>query len=184
MIQFDFARTDDDFRQILALQKANLKQRISSEEAKQEGFVTVDHTFEVLQKMNSPHPHIVARDGDKIVAYALVMLSQMATEIPILFGMFEQINSTPYKNAYLKDLNYFVMGQICIAKEYRGQGVFQGLYQKLDEAMKNHFAYIITLISLHNPRSCKAHQKVGFEIIKNYQTDYGDDVIIVMKKTE
>ena len=31
----------------------------------------------------------------------------------------------------LTKLNYFIMGQVCIAKGYRGQGVFRELYSFL-----------------------------------------------------
>lgn len=168
MISFDITRSDLDLLDILALQKANLSSLISPEEASKEGFVTVEHNFELLKKMNSPYPHIVARDGQNIVAYALVMLKEIQTDIPILKPLFEVINQISYDGKVLEDCPFFVMGQVCIDKLYRGRGLFQGMYEEMRNRMKSDFDYIITEISALNQRSLRAHLRVGFEIVHEH----------------
>jgi L-amino acid N-acyltransferase YncA len=61
------------------------------------------------------------------------------------------------------------MGQICIDKNYRGKGVFNNLYQHHKKIYQTKFDLLITEISTHNPRSQKAHEKVGFKTIHNYK---------------
>lgn len=168
-ITYTQAKTTDELQQILALQAANLPQNISETELKKEGFVTVHHNFELLEAMNYPFPHIIAKDGDQVVAYALVMLRKFADKIPVLTSMFEMINESTFKEKSVNDSTYFAMGQVCIHKDYRGKGLFQNLYKTMQQHYSNDFQYIITEIAARNPRSLRAHSKVGFEDLKVFK---------------
>lgn len=165
-IIFTQAKTRDDLRQILALQTANLPQNISKSELAKEGFVTVQHSLELLEAMNQPYAHVIAKDGEKVIAYALVMLRNFADKIPVLVSMFNMINQSVYNHQSVSDSTYFAMGQVCIDKTYRGKGIFQKLYQTMQQHYSNDFQYLITEIAARNPRSLKAHAKVGFEDLK------------------
>mgnify|MGYP000294817886 CR=1 FL=1 len=55
------------------------------------------------------------------------------------------------------------MGQICIAKEYRGSGVFRGLYQNMQRFIKGSYEAIITEVDIRNTRSMNAHKAIGFK---------------------
>jgi predicted GNAT superfamily acetyltransferase len=72
------------------------------------------------------------------------------------------------------------MGQVCIAKGYRGQGIFQGLYQEMANQLEPHFEYIITEVSKRNPRSIRAHEKVGFLNVREYTSDDGEEWVILL----
>ncbi len=179
MIHYTTANTTNDLQQILELQKSNLPISISTDERKAEGFVTVQHDIAILTAMNRPHPHIIAKDGDSVVGYTLVMLRSFDTHIPVLVPMFEQINGIAYKGEHLEAVNYFVMGQVCIQKNYRSKGIFKGLYNALKNQMSPHFKYVITEVSSRNPRSIRAHEKVGFQTILTYQTQLEEWLILL-----
>lgn len=174
------ASTDQHLHQILALQKINLPKALSEEERKQEGFVTVDHDFDTLKKMNSPYPHVIAFADEAVVAYALVMLRSMEQEVEILQPMFEKINQINYNSIPLQDSKYFVMGQVCVAKEHRSTGVFYKMYDYMKEVMKQDFEYVITEVSDHNTRSLKAHSKQGFKTILRYTAPDGHPWQIIL----
>ena len=178
MITYNTSNTDSDLQQILNLQFKNLPKNISSQEAISQGFVTVHHDFDLLKKMNRPYPHIVARDEEKTIGYTLVMLRSFEKETPVLIPMFEQINSTLYKGKKLGEAKYFIMGQVCIDKAYRGQGIFKGLYGELKKRMSPHFDYIITEVATRNSRSMRAHEKIGFENIHQYKA--GEEWVILL----
>lgn len=178
MIDFNTAKTDQDLHQILDLQSRNLPTNISETEAQSEGFVTVHHDFELLKRMNEPYPHIIARDEGQIIGYALVMLRSFQQDIPVLVPMFQEIDETFYKGEKLGEANYFVMGQVCIGRSYRGQGVFAGLYREMQMQMRPHFDYIITEVDKCNARSLRAHEKVGFEKVQEYRS--GVDWVILL----
>jgi predicted GNAT family N-acyltransferase len=170
-ITYEKANHSTDLEQILALQKANLKENISIEEASKEGFVTVKHDFETLALMNQSNQHILAKDGDKLVGYALLMERSMAKKVPVLVPMFNLIDASTYQSELLKNKQYVVMGQVCIHKDYRGKGIFKGLFEKFQQVYATKFDYLITEISASNIRSQKAHQKVGFELISIHQDE-------------
>ena len=179
MIQYCTAESPQDLWQILELQAENLPNCLDEHEMKSQGFVTVKHDAQLLEEMNSQHQHIIAKDGDRVIGFALIMLQEFGDKIPVLVPMFQLIDQLSYKEKALNKSNYFVMGQICIDKAYRGQGVFRGLYQTLREHMSPHFEVVVTEIATRNNRSLRAHEKVGFEPIKRYTAD-GEEWDIVV----
>lgn len=168
MIHFTTVSNQLELEGILSLQAKNLPTNISEKEAKEQGFVTVQHDLELLSAMNHPYPHIIAKKNDHVVGYTLVMLPAFGNAIPILRPMFEKIDTLRFKNKPLMDTNYFVMGQVCVDKTCRRQGVFSGLYQQMKEEMSSKFDCIITEVATRNIRSMNAHQHVGFEVINIY----------------
>lgn len=180
MIRFTTATTDKELQQILALQKLNLPTTITTEELKKEGFVTVHHDLDLLREMNEPFPHILAKVDPDVVGYALVMLKRLKNRIPILIPMFQQVDALTFQNQALNEVDYFVMGQVCIQKGHRGKGIFQGLYEKMKEEMSLSFSYVITEVATRNVRSMRAHEKVGFQILKIYQGAEGEEWAILI----
>lgn len=180
-IHFTTAQTDQDLHQILALQKENRPRNLTSEEVKAQGFVTVEHDFSLLKKMNSPYPHIIAKADNQVVAYALVMLSALRKDIPVLVLMFEKIDGLMIDGKPMNDFSYFVMGQVCVAKSCRGQGVFGGLYRKMAEEMRSDFDYIITEIATRNSRSMRAHEREGFKILLEFEDGQEEWAIVGLK---
>lgn len=170
MIQYTTAASQKDIQQILELQWINLPKNISTSEAKDQGFVTVHHDIDILMAMNEKFQHVIAKDKEKVIGYTLVMLPEFGNQIPVLTSMFDKINQLTYNGNALKKITYFVMGQVCVDKNYRGQGVFHGLYQKMKIEMSNHFDCIVTEIATRNTRSMRAHEKVGFDTINIYST--------------
>lgn len=182
MITYGTSNHENELKGILELQKKNLSQNISIEELRSQGFVTVEHDLDLLSRMNTPFQHVIAKDGETVIGYALVMLRKWKKEIPVLVDMFDQIDSVEYQQKILGQARYFIMGQICIDKAYRGQGIFAGLYQEIQKRMKDDFDYIITEIASRNHRSLRAHQKVGFKTIKTYQIGNEEEWVLVLKK--
>ena len=177
-VQFTTAQTPKDLEQILALQSINLPVNISKEEATKQGFVTVHHNYDLLAAMNQPYPHIIAKAADAVVGYALVMLPSFSDQVEVLKPMFQTINSLTYLDQPLNQMTYFVMGQVCVAKDFRGQQVFSDLYQKMKTEMSSHFDCIVTEIATRNTRSIRAHEKVGFETIHIYEDETEEWAIV------
>lgn len=165
MITYKRVSSDEQLQQILAIQKRALKANVSVEEQEKEGYITVPHTFTLLKTMNNASPHILAMDGDRVAAYALVMPRSFQKLMPILIPMFET------GDRLLPGRNYLAMGQICIDKPYRGQGVFQGLYEFYKSELSHTYDCLFTEVATSNIRSLKAHQKVGFKILETQTTD-------------
>ncbi|MEW7278778.1 GNAT family N-acetyltransferase [Aquimarina sp. 2201CG1-2-11] len=151
-------------KQILHLQQSNLPVSISESEKQKEGFLTVKHDLTILAKMNSVQQHIIAKNEDKVIGYALCMTKDFKNDIPVLEPMFVQVD-----NVIDVSTSYITMGQICVDKEYRRQGVFRGLYQKMKEQLKGKYDLLITEVDADNLRSLQAHYAVGFEKLTTYE---------------
>ena len=175
-IHISLATTDDDLKQILHLQALNHKSNLSPEQALKNGFVTVRHTESLLKTICQPYHHIIAKLDDKVVGYALVMLSRYSNLVPELQMMDDLLNKLYYTNKPMRTFKYVIMGQICIAEEVRGKRVFDDLYGYMSTYLKNHFDFIITEVAERNQRSMKAHQRVGFHTIHTYHEESIDEV--------
>ena len=161
-------KSEDDLRGILALQQKNLKKNLTPEQIQSQGFLTVEHKLSVLKAMNDAQPSIIVKVGNRVVAYCLAMLPQFRNDVPELIALFDTIDEIDYESQTLKDFKYVVMGQVCVGEGYRGMGFFDGMYQKLREELSAKFELCVTDISTNNTRSLKAHARVGFIPVKDF----------------
>lgn len=139
--------TDDELFQIHCLNRKNLKQYLDKNIREQEGFVTWLYSLDLLKKMHQLSPGIVVKNGNNVVAYALTTLKEAQIFHRDLEIMFENLQSVSYKTKPLPFYNFYCMGQICIAKEYRGKGLVNLLYQKHREIYGSQYDFILTEIS-------------------------------------
>jgi hypothetical protein len=171
MIQITTITSDTEIIQLLDLQQLNLPKNISKEVALEQGFVTVQHNFELLRAMNEAIPQVIAKKDDRVVGYALVMLPNFADLIPVLQPMFHLFSSIDYGEKKVSDYKYYVMGQVCIAEECRGLGVFDALYHKHRDLYSTDYQVCITEIAKRNTRSTRAHERIGFKTIHTFQDE-------------
>ena len=168
MVEIRIAASQKDIQGILDLQLANHKSMVSADDAISQGFLTVLHTQELLEKMVKNEPQIIAVLDDKVVGYALAQPKGMRNDITALIPMFDLFDSLHFQGYSLKDIPYIVMGQVCVGAVCRGQGVFDRLYYGLRDALSDRYPFILTEIATRNTRSRKAHARVGFEDIHIY----------------
>ena len=182
MTAFNYKRvtTELELHQILQLQEQNAKDILSESEKTIEGFVSVKHSFKLLKQMNTACPHVVALDNDKVVGYALCMLRLFRDSIPSLIPMFNHTDIVLNKKN-LSHLSYLVMGQVCIDKAYRKQGVFRGLYNYFKTSLINEYDAVITEVNTKNTRSFEAHKAVGFQLLDTHKEDNENWNLIIWK---
>ena len=165
MIVYAQTSSKTELLQILELQQKNLPKKLTDDEKQREGFITVEHDFETLYNMHKVHPHIIAKDNETVVGYALSMSTAFKDVIPVLIPMFVEIEKLKIEQ------NFIVMGQVCVDKEYRGKGIFRGLYDKMKEAFSGKYSAIITEIDAKNIRSINAHNAIRFKTICEYSSN-------------
>jgi predicted GNAT family N-acyltransferase len=178
-IIFTTAKISDELIQIHKLQAENHRSVLPIEVQVEDGFLTVKHSLQLLDQMNNVTPHIIAKNGNQVVGYALAMSKDFVNQIPELRMMFDMIDHVKTDEYVLSAMDYIIMGQICVKKEYRGKGIFQGLYQMYFETYKGLFPCIITEVAIRNTKSLFAHQKVGFRIIHQYVEEGVDEWAIL-----
>ncbi len=155
----------EEINAIKELQNLNLRPNISDEEAASQGFLTASYTLEYLESMNADAPSVIAKTGDEVVGYAMVTTQALRNGHDLMADLFNTIDRTNYGGRLLREANYVVVGQLCVAKGYRGQGLVQQMYEHFRHCYAEQFEYLVTDVAQANVRSLKAHQKAGFQVI-------------------
>lgn len=177
LIQYATVKDAREVEQILALQALNHRHSVDAATAVSDGFTTVKHDPEVLAAMNRECPSAIAKSGDTLAGYCLMMPQSFRPLVPILDPMFAMLEGLSWRGQALAgNPRWFVMGQVCVAREFRGMGVFDGMYHELRRAYADRYDFVVTEISQRNTRSLRAHQRVGFERLHVYDDTLADDV--------
>jgi len=179
-IRITLARKKTELRQIIELQKLNLATEISAATAQEQGFVTAVHTMASLQKLNDGAAAVIAKDGTKVVGYALAMKREFAEDVPDLTFLFEEQDEVRYQGKRFGDSTYLVMGQICVAEAARGQRLADRMYRYMRSCYSLHYQYLQTAIDARNTRSQRVHERVGFEVMHRFTDARGRDWILVV----
>lgn len=178
-MQATIVTTNEELDQIVELSYLNQRLNVSEEEKVKEGFISWQYSYQLLKNMQDQCPHIIVKDEDKLAGYALVALKEAAAFHTDLAAMIAKLDDIDYNGKPLSAYNYYVMGQVCVDKAYRGSGVFGMLYQHHWQVMQDRFDFVVTEISTNNLRSVRAHEKVGFKNIYTYR-DTVDEWSVVL----
>jgi len=157
-----------ELKGIRKLQEDNLKKNLPGDEAETEGFVTAEYSIEFLKTLHEAGPSVIAKDNDRVVGYALVAAKSVRHQHELLSDLFNCIDQITYHGFVLKNVKYVVVGQLCIAKNYRGLGLVQQMYQQFKKSLSGEYDCCITDVAENNPRSLKVHLKTGFQVIENF----------------
>jgi hypothetical protein len=169
-IEFTTVAGPHEVEQILALQSENHRDNVDAATAARDGFTSVRHDPAVLHAMNRAHPSAIAKSGGALAGYCLMMPREFRDRVPILQPMFELLDGLHWRGEALAgNPRWFVMGQVCVARGFRGLGVFDGLYHRLRDSYAPHYDFTVTEISQRNARSLRAHRRVGFETLHVYE---------------
>ena len=180
MIDYTTAKTDEEILQILELQKSNLPQNLTEEQIATQGFVTVIHSFDTLKKMNMIEQSIIAKDNDRVIGYLLAMTKTSVNDIPALVPMFNEFDKVVYNNKKISGYKYIVVGQVCIAEGWRGQGILDNCYTEYKKHFRDKYDFAITEILDKNKRSINGHRRIGFETVHSYPATGGGEWKIVL----
>jgi ribosomal protein S18 acetylase RimI-like enzyme len=165
MAVLKLVETEQEIIGLKQLQTNNLRRLIGEEEAMKEGFVTSEYALSLLQQMHEIHPSIIVKEGEEVVGYTIVTNKEVYGAHPELDHLFNTLDATEYKGALLKNSNYILIGQVCVAKSHRGQGWVPKMYDYYKSLHAKNYQYLVTDISQANKRSVRMHQKIGFETI-------------------
>jgi ribosomal protein S18 acetylase RimI-like enzyme len=180
MVIYTTSDSKNDLEGILALQKRNLAASLTKDEILSQGFVTVDHSYDQLARLNDHEKHVIAKDKEKVIGYLLAMTKQFRFDIPVLIPMFDLFDTISYNDKKISEYNYLVVGQVCIDKAYRGQGVLDHCYAAYREHYITKYDFTITEIAGTNLRSLKAHKRIGFKEINTYLSPDKTEWVVVL----
>jgi RimJ/RimL family protein N-acetyltransferase len=179
MLTTKLVTTEHELDQIAALSKANLVTNLSAETKEKEGFVTWVYSPEALKALHPIIPSVIVKDGDTVAAYALSLTPACAEVYAPMAETNDLVLKLSYQDRPLTERKVYYCGQICVAEPYRGQGLVNMLYQFHKKTFSSQFDCLVTEISTANPRSLKAHYKVGFQPIAMHEDDMGNWEVVL-----
>jgi GNAT superfamily N-acetyltransferase len=178
MIKLDIAATDQHFEQILDLQRRNHILALPPEVQDREGFVFAQHSVPTLRRMAAELPQAIALDGDAVVGYCLSLAVSLRATLPVLAPMFDHFDQCAYRGRPLSSHKFFVGGQVCVDRAYRGRGLLARLYEQVRRSAPLGYELCITEVSIRNQVSLRAHKRMGFEAFSTY-SDEGEQWIVL-----
>lgn len=114
-----------DIEGIKALLKANHADNVK-EEDRADGFVTTNITDEQLGRLITAENGVtIAKDGDKIMAFAFEAPWKFWVEWPMFKYMTEILNEYSFEGTTLTTENTYQYGPICLDKTVRGTGLLK-----------------------------------------------------------
>lgn len=167
---FRRAETDEDFQKIFELQNKNIVNSLSHEDLK-DGFLSGEFTLERLREANENICIMTCFCGNDLCGYHIASTLEFNQTSRLLMQMMQQFDKIIYKDKLLAEYECFIAGPTCIAKEYRGLGIYPQLISVLFDFLKdtqNPSRLRISFASASNPRSLNAQKKIGCEIIGEF----------------
>lgn len=140
------------------------------------GFVTTNFTPEQIEKLIEFEQGItVAYQGNQIAGYMMAASWDFWSQWPMFVYMIENLPGLACDNQPLTVENSYQYGPVCIAREFRGQGLLQRMFEYSRQHMMKRYPYLVTFINKKNLRSFSAHtQKIGLQVVSEFQYNQND----------
>lgn len=177
-VSLGIASTDSDFEGILALQRRYLRQSLTEQEQDTQGFVYLQHDLDLLRRMSARLPQAIAVVEGRVVGYCLSLAVELRQQMPDLEPMFVQFARCSYLGQPLSSLRYFVGGQVCVDRDFRGQRLAGRLYHQVRRSLPAKYEVCVTEIATRNRVSLASHEGIGFRTILNYFDGQEDWVVV------
>jgi GNAT superfamily N-acetyltransferase len=168
MVELSNANADAEFEQILDLQRRNLRQALTQQEQNEEGFVYLQHDADILRRMAAELPQAIAVADGRVVGYCLSLSLALRRALPKLEPMYAQFERCSYLGRPLPSYRFFIGGQVCVDRAFRGEGLARGLYHQVRRSLPEPFDLCVTEIAARNRSSIRSHEKIGFRPLLSF----------------
>ena len=140
-----------------------------SPEERKSGFVTTPFTSEQIQNRVVNNGLFLAEDQNQIVAYVFAGKWSFFEQWPIFPYMTSRFPDLQFRDFEINSEATFQYGPVCVHKNYRGQRIFNQVFEEMRLEWRKKFAFSITFINSINTVSVKAHIKLGWEVIDHFE---------------
>jgi|SRR5690625_642526 len=162
--------TPTDIPGVLELQEKYLYRNMTEQERK-EGFVTTPFTQQQIEDILKEKGLFVAKNkADEVVAYIFAASWKYFEQWEIFNYMVSRFPEMSFGGREITTENSFQYGPVCIDKKYRGQGLFNQLFEEMRLEFVKRYPISVTFINKINEISTAAHtRKLGWEVIDEFE---------------
>ena len=137
---------------------------------KKDGFVTTPFSKEELTDLIEKESGLfIAKDGDEVVAYVMSASWEFWSKWAMFAFMVQNLKGKSFKGVPITNENSYQYGPIAIDKRYRNSEVLFNIFNFAREHMAKKYPILITFVNKINPRSFKAHSKLGLEVLSKFE---------------
>lgn len=160
---------DSDIAEIIAIQNESLLGKVSDSELK-DGFVQGEFTGEDFKNFDHDVAVMVAVDDGKIAGYLCTSHIQLHADKPLLKTIEQRMHSIKFDGKPISECRIVMTGPICIAKNERGNGIFEQLYNEFFQFDGKNFDIAMCFVDDANPRSLAAHvNKLHMRVVDEFE---------------
>ena len=167
----DYRRaTGVDFEKMVVLQNKYVISNLPPDQ-RADGYLSAGFTAQQFADFDRDLCVVIADDASRLGGYLCASSSEFNRQFGLsgkLVSRYPQIN---FNGRRLDSWKSFVSGPICVESEYRGQGIFAGLYDILFKLVPEVYELAVVLVSIANPRSLRAHEKIGMVGLDEFEFD-------------
>jgi len=157
-----------DFESLVQLQNANLAGNLPSAE-RQSGFLSVGFSAEQFAAMNDNLAVVVAVQQEQVKAFLCASTVEFNQAVALPAAMIARFPRAKYQGQPLSTLPVCIVGPVCIDQSLRGQGVLTRLYDCFFAVAPQGFNVAVVFVSVDNLASIKAHEKLEFETVDEFE---------------
>ena len=147
---------------------------------KSDGFLTVQYTVDCLQDLvrKGSRPIVALDPEGNLVGYVILVTRQMVSN-----GLLLSLVEAADQDGLLKDSNYIIIAQLCVAPSARGKKLPGMLYDFVSDLHGERYPLAIAEIAQQNERSLNAHTKLGWNVrLDSGYSFKGIDWIVVVQE--
>ena len=148
--------TAADYPQILQLQYANTPEQLTAEQ-KHQGFIVSQMDEKQLDAVNRGLGVLLADDAGRVAGFVCLHAVDHQPRPGIVDTMLAQLPLAQLDGRRLSDLRIFLYGPVCLATDYRGQGLLQRLFDAVKQRTAAEFDAGVAFVNDNNPHSLTAH---------------------------
>ena len=176
--------TRDDFPSIIDLQRTNLFKNLTPEQ-RRTGFLTVEFDEDSLEDVINDIGIVKAFTETDLVGYLMAQTLEFNARFPLLAKIISRFPSIEFQSRVLSEANTFIAGPMCVAKEWRGRDIPQGLFNRLLSMTRERFDIGVTFIDETNYRSLGvSEKKLGMTIVDRIDFDGKNFSILAFNAAE
>jgi len=168
MIEYKVAELSD----IEATLKLHSKYQVDTiaPEDKKDGFVTTPFSYDELKDLIEQEQGLfIAKEGQEVVAYVMSASWEFWSKWEMFAHMIKDLPKLSYLGQELSTQNSYQYGPIAIDKRYRSSEVLYKIFDFAREHMAKRYPILVTFVNKINPRSFKAHSKLGLEVLCEFE---------------
>ncbi len=164
-----------DFDSMVKLQNLNLVSNISDEQ-KKDGFLSAAFSAPQFQSMDNDGCVIVGVTEEvegveetNVKSFLCASTPMFNLPFPLPATMVERFPTIKFEAKTLSDYQIIITGPVCVDETWRGKGVIEKLYKALYDEIHGQYQVAVVFVSVENPRSIKAHEKLGMSVVDKFE---------------